>query len=78
MPQSTSQAGSNRAFERDMSKWILGVIALFFLVVILAEIAASAGWLNPTPIHHLMDTCKAILLPVVTLVLGHYFGARGR
>jgi mannitol-specific phosphotransferase system IIBC component len=65
-------------FERNISKWILGVIAFFFLLVILAEIAVAAGWLENAPIDSLFDVCKAIFLPIVTLVLGHYFGARSQ
>ena len=65
-------------FERNISKWILGVIAFFFLLVMLAEIAVAAGWLQSGPIDSLFDVCKAIFLPIVTLVLGHYFGSRSQ
>jgi len=69
---------ANSQFERNISKWILGAIAFFFFLVVLAEIAVAAGWLNHVPIDALLNICKAVLLPIVMLVLGHYFGTRSQ
>ena len=67
---------ANSRFERNISKWILGVIAFFFLLMILAQIGVAAGWLDKGPVSSLFDTGKTIFLPIIMLVLGHYFGSR--
>ena len=69
---------ANSRFERNISKWILGVIAFFFLLMILAEIGVAAGWLNKGPVSSLFETGKTIFLPIIMLVLGHYFGSRAQ
>jgi len=66
---------SNNQFERSISKWILGVIAAIFFLIVLSGIGVAAGWLQSGPINALIDLSKAVLLPIVMLILGHYFGS---
>lgn len=73
--RTTAKSRSNSQFERNISKWILGVIASFFFLIILSAIAVGAGWLTSSPINELFDMSKAVLLPIVMLILGHYFGS---
>ena len=65
-------------FELNVSKGVLLFLALIFLILIVAQVCVSAGLLEAAPISAMFDLYKSIALPIITLILGHYFGARGR
>ncbi len=81
MAENTTQATPNRQqwrFQMDVTIWALIVITFFYGLAFLAEIAVAAGWLQAAPITNLFASYKSDLLPIVTLILGHYFGRRSQ
>jgi hypothetical protein len=67
---------------RDRSHVTATVMAVF-LVTLLVSLGAllvgglvGGGWATIAP--HVVDILKSVVLPVVTLVLGYYFGRGGR
>jgi hypothetical protein len=76
-PQEQNEASNPLTnFELDISKWIVIFLGGLLLVLVLAQIGVAAKWLDPAPITSLFDMYKGIALPILTLVLGHYFGSR--
>ncbi|MCS6855234.1 MAG: hypothetical protein NZ523_10850 [Elioraea sp.] len=55
---------------------VFAVALLTSLVVLLVASYASQDWTNLS--QNVLDVLKSVVLPVVTLVLGYYFGRGGR
>ena len=55
----------------SLAKWLLLGVAILF---ILGGIALLT---NPTNGTVIFDTCKAVLPPIATLVIGYYFSEKG-
>lgn len=54
----------------SLAKWVLfGVLVLFLL-------GGVALLTNPTTGETIFETCKAVLPPIATLVIGYYFSER--
>lgn len=81
MNENTNQATPSQRqwrFQMDVTVWALIVITIFYGLAFIAEIAVAAGWLQAAPITNLFSSYKSDLLPIVTLILGHYFGRRSQ
>lgn len=65
-------------FETRIAIWFLAVVLGIYVVLVLAQIAVAAGWLQAGPIETLFDSYKSIMFPLLTLVIGHYFGSRSK
>ena len=78
MDNQASKASNINRFELKLSKWALLILAGIYVIILLAQISVAAGWLKPAPISSLLNSYKEIALPVITLILGHYFGTRSK
>ncbi len=76
MPTAAQQSLVLKKFKLNVSKWVLVSVLALYSLTVLAQIAVAAGLLQAAPISDLINSEKEVLLPIVTLVLGHYFGAR--
>lgn len=57
-----------------LAYWVLGVIAVVFLLSIACLWGAKFGWVDNKLSEDLFEFTKTSLLPIVTLILGFYFG----
>lgn len=63
-------------FELKLSKWVLAAVGIFYLIAVIAELLVAANLIQAQPVANLWDASKTILLPIVTLIMGHYFGTK--
>ncbi len=74
------EVDADAAKHRDRSaigRWIVGVFLVVVVVLVLYVLVGPLvySWdLIRTPAEHAATTLGSVLLPVVTLVLGYYFG----
>jgi hypothetical protein len=66
-----------RADDQSRIAWVIiwafvAAIAGIFISVLISQLRGSADWKEPA--EFLIATVSSVLLPVVTLVLGYYFG----
>ena len=53
----------------------IGVVLILIVYVLVGSLLAPGGWETiKVPANYTMDIISTVLLPLVTLVLGHYFG----
>ena len=62
-------------FELKLSRWVLIAVGTFYLIAVVAQLLVAAKLMQEQPVTALWDSSKTILLPIVTLILGHYFGS---
>lgn len=73
----TTQDIIDRKLANDRSwvtRWVVGT----FLLVMIAVIAKSLFYGYDASLASVVDLIKTVLIPVVTLILGHYFGQSGK